>query len=246
MIASMVFYLGLVTLVAGTVLFFKPRFPGIRTRRRAAAVAAAGFTLALIGLAFPIPDYRVAEPRTRLDEFAPVYQFHEIHSTTVRASKERVYLAIRQVTAGEILFFRTLIWLRRAGQPGPESMLNAPEKIPLIEVATRSGFVELASDAGRELALGTVVIAPPGRTPGKQLTAEVYARLDSPGFAKATMNFLVEEKPDGQCLVTTVTRVHAIGKATGRRFAVYWRIIYPGSALIRRMWLRAIRLRAEA
>jgi hypothetical protein len=26
----------------------------------------------------------------------------------------------------------------------------------------------------------------------------------------------------------------------------YWRVIYPGSALIRRMWLRAVRLRAEA
>jgi len=29
-----------------------------------------------------------------------------------------------------------------------------------------------------------------------------------------------------------------------RRFAAYWRLIYPGSALIRRSWLRAIRQRA--
>ncbi|HYW41393.1 MAG TPA: hypothetical protein VE959_00970 [Bryobacteraceae bacterium] len=28
-------------------------------------------------------------------------------------------------------------------------------------------------------------------------------------------------------------------------FAAYWRMIYPGSALIRRMWLRAIKRRAE-
>jgi len=27
---------------------------------------------------------------------------------------------------------------------------------------------------------------------------------------------------------------------------LYWRVIYPGSALIRRMWLRAIKKRAEA
>jgi hypothetical protein len=33
--------------------------------------------------------------------------------------------------------------------------------------------------------------------------------------------------------------------ATARRFALYWRAIYPSSALIRRMWLRAIRERAE-
>ncbi len=30
-----------------------------------------------------------------------------------------------------------------------------------------------------------------------------------------------------------------------RRFACYWRVIYPGSALIRRMWLRAVKKRAE-
>jgi len=31
-----------------------------------------------------------------------------------------------------------------------------------------------------------------------------------------------------------------------QRFQLYWRVIYPGSALIRRMWLRAIKQRAEA
>ncbi|MFL6200136.1 MAG: hypothetical protein ACJ76J_13235 [Thermoanaerobaculia bacterium] len=30
-----------------------------------------------------------------------------------------------------------------------------------------------------------------------------------------------------------------------RRFAAYWRIIYPGSAFIRIMWLKAIRERAH-
>jgi hypothetical protein len=30
-----------------------------------------------------------------------------------------------------------------------------------------------------------------------------------------------------------------------RRFAIYWRRIHPGSDIIRRMWLRAIKLRAE-
>jgi hypothetical protein len=30
-----------------------------------------------------------------------------------------------------------------------------------------------------------------------------------------------------------------------RQFAVYWRLIHPGSDIIRRMWLRAIKRRAE-
>jgi hypothetical protein len=48
------------------------------------------------------------------------------------------------------------------------------------------------------------------------------------------------------CWLTTETRVYAAGAKAVRGFAAYWRMIYPGSSLIRRMWLRAIKLRAEA
>ena len=60
------------------------------------------------------------------------------------------------------------------------------------------------------------------------------------------MNFLVS--PDGPhaSIVSTETRVHANDARSRRLFARYWRVIYPGSALIRRMWLRAIERRATA
>jgi hypothetical protein len=48
----------------------------------------------------------------------------------------------------------------------------------------------------------------------------------------------------GGSLVTTETRVHATDRNPVRRFGVYWRIIQPWSAVIRRMWLRAIDRRA--
>ena len=60
------------------------------------------------------------------------------------------------------------------------------------------------------------------------------------------MNFRVETRPDGDCDLTTETRVLATGPAAARRFAAYWRLIYPGSALIRRMWLLAIARRWKA
>jgi hypothetical protein len=65
-----------------------------------------------------------------------------------------------------------------------------------------------------------------------------------PGFALAAMNFVVT--PDGAngSIVSTETRVYATSVLARRRFAAYWRVIYPGSALIRRMWLRAIEHRA--
>jgi hypothetical protein len=59
------------------------------------------------------------------------------------------------------------------------------------------------------------------------------------------MNFVVT--PDGPNVswVSTETRVFATSADARRRFAAYWRVIYPGSALIRIMWLRAIARRAE-
>jgi len=61
----------------------------------------------------------------------------------------------------------------------------------------------------------------------------------------ATMNFLVTPDGRGGSNVSTETRVFAATDSTQRRFAVYWRIIHPGSDIIRRGWLRAIRKRAE-
>jgi hypothetical protein len=65
------------------------------------------------------------------------------------------------------------------------------------------------------------------------------------GVVLATMNFLVAPAKDGGSTVTTETRVHASDPAALRKFGVYWRLIHPGSDIIRRMWLRAIARRAE-
>lgn len=60
------------------------------------------------------------------------------------------------------------------------------------------------------------------------------------------MNFLIEEAGPDRCVVTTETRVFATDPSSRRKFGEYWSVIYPGSALIRRMWLKAIKKRAEA
>jgi hypothetical protein len=46
-------------------------------------------------------------------------------------------------------------------------------------------------------------------------------------------------------MITTETRVAATDDGARRSFKRYWRLIAPGSALIRVVWLRAIRRRAE-
>jgi hypothetical protein len=199
-----------------------------------------------MGAFLPARDTRDEAIQTRLDEFAPVYQFNEVHRIQVRAPRNRVYRAIKEVTADEILLFRTLTWLPRLGRPGPESILNAPERLPLLEVATRTSFLLLAEEPEREVVIGTLVLAPAGVQIKEQPTPDDFKALEASGFAKATMNFRLEDIGTDTCIVTTETRVYVTDASTRRRFAAYWRVIYPGSALIRRMWLRAIKRRAEA
>jgi hypothetical protein len=248
MLGVVVVYLGLIAAFFGMISVAKPLvFLAIHTRRQGLIVVLAGLVVAVIGALLPASDVRVATPRTQLDQFMPVYQFSEFHSIRVKASKEQAYRAIKLVTADEIHFFRTLVWVRRFGRSGPESILNMPEQKPILDVATRTSFLVLAEEPNHELVLGSVVGAPHGWKPKGERTPERFKLLlTQPGFALATINFLVEEAGPGECTITTETRVYATNAKARRRFAAYWRVIYPGSALIRREWLRAIARRAEA
>lgn len=245
MLPSVVLYLGLIVAFAGIVPVIRPiQRLGIHTRSQGAIVLAAGMMLVVIAVMLPARESRVARAESKLDAIIPVWQFDEFHSLHIAAPPEKVFAAIRAVRADEIALFRALTWIRRGGRELPESILNAGDRHPILDVATRSGFVLLADDAPREIVIGAVVAKPPGRH-GK-LSADVFRRQLPPGFALGIMNFRVRPDGKGGSLVSTETRVFANDAVSRRRFRVYWRLIYPGSAIIRRMWLRAIERRATA
>jgi hypothetical protein len=247
MLDSVLVYLGFAAILVGALSILWPlRFLRIRTRTRGAIVAAAGLLIAIVALSLPVQTKTVSAPATKLDEWMPSWQFDEEHTIHVDAPPEKVFAAIREVRANEIFLFRTLTAIRRCGKPGPESIMNAPEEKPLLDVATATTFIYLADDPPRELVVGTVVAAPRGIHAPAKLTPEVFRKTLPPGVALATMNFLVTPDDRGGSTITSVTRVSGNSPSIVRRFAVYWRIIHPGSDIIRRTWLRAIKRRAEA
>ncbi|MCA1658781.1 MAG: hypothetical protein LC627_05740, partial [Verrucomicrobiaceae bacterium] len=247
MLDSFVFYLSLAVVLSGLLSLIRPlRFLGIRTRLIGAIVGTIGLVAAVVTLSLPVRTHRVAVPATRLDDWMPNWQFGEKHITHVQAPPENVFRAIHAVRADEILFFRTLTAIRRCGRPGPESILDAPEKKPILDVAINTSFVLLAEEPPRELVIGTVVLAPSAAHRPQKLEPDLFRKELPAGMALATMNFEVTPDEHGGSTVTSETRVYANGAATIRRFAVYWRIIHPGSDIIRRMWLKAIKHRAEA
>jgi hypothetical protein len=100
------------------------------------------------------------------------------------------------------------------------------------------GFQRVAEDPGRELVVGGV-----GRPwiPTARLRRDADVRtFAEPGYAKMALNVTY----DGRTLATE-TRVQLTDPRSRRRFKLYWLIVGPFSALIRRIWLRAIARRAQ-
>jgi hypothetical protein len=244
---SILLYLGLAVALVGLLSVLWPlRFLYIRTRWLATIVAAAGLFLMVVTLSLPVRAKRTTTRATKLDDWMPAWQFGERHEIHVEASPEKVFAAIHAVRAKEILFFRMLTAIRRCGHAGPESILNAPEEQPLLAVATQTTFLLLSDEPPRELVIGTVIAGSPETRASGKLTAEVFRKRPQRGVVLAAMNFIVRPDEHGGSRVTTETRVNGNGGAAVRRFAIYWRMIHPGSDIIRRMWLRAIKLRAES
>jgi hypothetical protein len=223
-------------------LLWPLRFLRVRTRSHAASALLAGLSLLTVGLLLPVSPVVLPGPAMAMDGLLPSYPFGEHHEIDVAAPRERVYAAVRAVTAREIRLFLWLTWLRspRLSGPGVESILNPAADRPILDVALDTTFVVLHEEPGRELVVGTIVCCGPRRP--VRTREEFWAARGS--VARALMNFHLEERGSSVRLVTQ-TRIHASDRAAERRFAAYWRLIYPGSALIRRMWLRAIRDRAE-
>lgn len=243
MLVSYFVYLGLLVTLSGVILVIRPdERVRITTRRQASAVVAVGLAMVLGCLALPAAETSPRTLRTRLDEFIPAWQFREYHTLKIDAPPERVYEAIRSVKANEVFLFNTLTFIRRAGRSSQTNILNPGNTEPIIDAAVRGGFARLADNAPQEMVIGTVVVAPSGVE--GEVTPDIFRRKLPPGFAVAAMNFLVTPLETGGTLLSTETRVFANNPGARRMFAAYWRMIYPGSVIIRRSWLRAIAKRA--
>jgi hypothetical protein len=238
-------YAGLAMTLLGVLGLVRPlQRIGLRDRRTSALLGAAGAGSVAAALALPVTMHRIGTPETELDRVLPEFQFRELHEITIPGTAEEIFRAIEAIRADEILFFRTLTWIRspRLARRA-ESILDADGSRPILEIAIGTGFVTLARLPARELVVGTVVL---GRCSGQPCTREQFVALRGAGYAKAAMSFLITPAGAGIRHVRTETRIVATDAASARAFARYWRLIYPGSALIRRMWLRAVRTRVAS
>ena len=179
-----------------------------------------------------------------LDEHLPEWHVRERHSVRIAAAPADALAAARAVTAQEVPVLLVLMGLRVAARDARPRARGGALGGPLLDDFRRMGFAPLA-DSPEELAYGGVgrFWQPSGGL--LRVPAGDFAGFAEPGYAKAGFDFRAEPDGNGGCVLSTETRVFATDDAARRRFRIYWTLIRPGSGLIRRNWLGAIRTRAE-
>jgi hypothetical protein len=177
-----------------------------------------------------------------LDEFLPDYDVNEVHSTRVAATPDAVLATARALTSRDVPLARALMAVRTL--PARLGGKHREIDTPIIDGFLRGGFALLA-ERPDEIVLGGVGRFWQPSASVRRIEADEFAGFDEPGWAKTAFNFEARPAPGGGTVLTTETRIHATDEGARRSFRRYWRVIGPGSAAIRRAWLRAIRLRAE-
>jgi hypothetical protein len=170
-----------------------------------------------------------------LDDFLPVYEFSERHWLAIAAPPERIDRALREISMKDVPAARALLAARRLGRPWGDA------KRPLVDGALKEAVV-LEDVPGEGLVLGLTgqfwrLLGGGGDRPR---TVDEFLHYSRPDTCKAVIDFRV-----GPASLSTETRVHVADPLSRRRFRHYWRVIRPFSGLIRIVFLRAVRRRAE-
>jgi hypothetical protein len=187
-----------------------------------------------------------------IDEYLPRFDVVERHGLIIRATPARVWAALRAADFGGSPLMATLLALRAL-----PSLLTAPGRtvrrlrerragrLTLDAFFTR-GFVLLEERPEREMVIGLEGRFWTAAGDLRPTDAGRFREALAPGLARAAWDFRAEPLGEGRVRLTTETRVLCAEAATRRRFRAYWLVVRPGSGLIRRAMLRAIRRAAES
>jgi hypothetical protein len=164
-----------------------------------------------------------------IEQWLPRYDVREHHALALPVPPERALEVVLAIPAAPDRIVRALI--------GARGMVARQEPLERFFLAHR--FVVLSRTPTEWVggAVGAVWRPRGGLVPLED--ADAWRTAAVGGTIKAAIDFRAEPVPGGSRL-STETRVLAMDDRARRAFRLYWLVVGPFSALIRRRWLRAV------
>ncbi len=150
--------------------------------------------------------------------------------------------AIRQSTFGDMKSLVTLLKIRGAALRIHDTGDFLQDK-RVLDAFSASGYLFGGSE--HEIVMFGVWNVRANRRPEVR-TLQEFADYREQGAVKMAYDFNVEDAGGGWSTISTETRVLALDDFTRRGMGRYWRLIVPGSGLLRLQWLEGIKKRAES
>ncbi|MBW3589890.1 MAG: hypothetical protein KY429_10765 [Actinobacteria bacterium] len=180
-----------------------------------------------------------------LDRWLPQWDFHEYHSVEIDAPPKVVYEQLKLLDLSNLLLTRILFGLRGIPALVRRRRVRLPLKLTLQGLVD-AGFVVLDEQGSREIVLG--LVGRPWIPSGdiRRVTPAGFEQCEDESLVKMAWNFLVEPRGASACLLSTETRILALGERAKRNFRRYWRLIEPFSGAIRIEALWAVKRQVES
>jgi hypothetical protein len=248
---SYFFWIGVILTVIGIISLIHPLvFLFVLNRIIAAFVIIVGILICFISLFYPIKLNHSLTDNQKIDGLLPDYAFNEFHEVCINASIEKVQQVLKVAGVKDIPVAHLLMKIRGIADEDvdlSDRASNNQVSAETISTPDFNFFVVSPDEWITVMILKSVTISNNADKPAPPeiSTLEQFKAFNEPGYIKVAVNFRFIGKGNDETILTTETRNNGITLKDSRVFGFYWRIIYPGSAIIRRVWLDTIKNRAQ-
>ena len=248
---SYFFWMGIILVIAGVISLFHPlKFLFIFDRMIALLVVIGGALMAMVSLLSPIRIQHSSSHHQKLDWVLPDYTLNEFHEVRINATPEKVKQILQVTGVKDIPVARLLMRIRGITNEEVDLSERASKNLmgsDTISTPDFNFFVVAPDEWITIMILKSVNITNNTRIPAPPeiSTLEQFRAFHEPGYVKVAVNFRFIRTDKNETILTTETRNRGITPKDNRDFGFYWKIIYPGSAMIRRVWLDTIKRKAE-
>lgn len=248
---SYFFWIGVIFIITGVISLFYPlAFLFTLNRFIAILVVIGGIIISVISLLYPVKIRHSQTNNQKIDNLLPDFAFNELHEVSINASSEKVKQILQVTGVKDIPIARLLMKIRGIADEDVDLSDRASNNLigsDTISTPDFNFFVVAPDEWITVMILKSVIITNNVNQPAPPeiSTLEQFTSFNTPGYIKVAINFRFISINENETILTTETRNNGITHKDNRIFGYYWRIIYPGSAIIRRVWLDTIKKKSQ-